>query len=502
MLALADRLKDNYSAFHDFFPPGSTFKIITAAALMKAGLEPAAQVPCPATYSFPDRRAFTNDGGVDRGLVSFTDAFAYSCNTTFVEQALTRLRREDLRETAAEWGFGRPMPTGAQGACGAIEDPADADWFGSNAIGQGSVVVSPLCMAMIAAAVQDGTLRSPRLLSDEQVRRVDGEPPPPVELDQGVVANLRAMMRAVVDHGTASGAGLPDGVSGKTGTAEVEGETVTWLVRRLPRRPGLLRLRAARRIGQVRGCADRHPFPQWALTYGTVGYMTTITVKPRLRGWLHAGALPVTLIAGFTLVTLGPTLQARLASAIYAITSALLFGISATYHRGTLGPRLAEVLRRLDHANIYLIIAGTYTPFALLALDGAARVAVLAVTWGGALAGVLFRVLWMGAPRWLYTVLYLALGWTADLRDAAAAAGRGAGRRGAGRRRRRLLQRRRRSCTGCAARTRRRAGSATTRSSTPSRSPPTWCSTSRCRSWSTPSDACSWWRRFDRICWQ
>jgi hemolysin III len=141
--------------------------------------------------------------------------------------------------------------------------------------------------------------------------------------------------------------------------------------------------------------------------------MTTITAKPRLRGWLHTGALPVALVAGFALVALGPTVQARLASAIYAITSALLFGISATYHRGTLGPRLAEVLRRFDHANIYLIIAGTYTPFALLALDGAARVAVLSVCWGGAVAGVLFRVFWMGAPRWLYTVLYLALGWTA-----------------------------------------------------------------------------------------
>lgn len=135
--------------------------------------------------------------------------------------------------------------------------------------------------------------------------------------------------------------------------------------------------------------------------------------KPRLRGWLHAGALPVALVAGFVLVALGPTLEARLASAIYAITSGLLFGISATYHRGTLGPRLAEVLRRFDHANIYLIIAGTYTPFALLALDGAARVAVLAVVWSGALAGVLFRVFWMNAPRWLYTVLYLALGWAA-----------------------------------------------------------------------------------------
>lgn len=141
--------------------------------------------------------------------------------------------------------------------------------------------------------------------------------------------------------------------------------------------------------------------------------MTTITAKPRLRGWLHTGALPVALVAGFALVALGPTVQARLAAAIYAITSGLLFGVSATYHRGTLGPRLAEVLRRFDHANIYLIIAGTYTPFALLALDGAARVAVLSVCWGGAAAGVLFRVLWMGAPRWLYTVLYLALGWTA-----------------------------------------------------------------------------------------
>lgn len=141
--------------------------------------------------------------------------------------------------------------------------------------------------------------------------------------------------------------------------------------------------------------------------------MTTITAKPRLRGWLHAGALPVTLLAGFVLVTLGPTLQARLAAAVYAVTSALLFGVSATYHRGTLGPRLAELLRRVDHANIYLIIAGTYTPFALLAMEGAARIAVLSVIWGGALAGVLFRVFWIGAPRWLYTALYLALGWTA-----------------------------------------------------------------------------------------
>ncbi|GAA4097944.1 PAQR family membrane homeostasis protein TrhA [Nonomuraea soli] len=139
----------------------------------------------------------------------------------------------------------------------------------------------------------------------------------------------------------------------------------------------------------------------------------TVLEKPRLRGWLHAGALPAALVAGFVLVALGPTVEARLAATVYAITSGLLFGVSATYHRGRLSPRVAEILRRFDHANIYLIIAGTYTPFALLALDGLPRVLVLAVIWTGALAGVLFKVCWTGAPRWLSTVLYIALGWVA-----------------------------------------------------------------------------------------
>ncbi|GII92897.1 PAQR family membrane homeostasis protein TrhA [Sinosporangium siamense] len=142
--------------------------------------------------------------------------------------------------------------------------------------------------------------------------------------------------------------------------------------------------------------------------------MTTLGLyKPRLRGWLHAGTLPAALVAGFVLVALGPTLQSRIAAAIYAVTSGLLFGVSATYHRGTLSPRLAEAFRRVDHANIYLIIAGTYTPFALLALDGVARLTLLIVIWTGAIAGVFFRVVWIGAPRWLYTALYIALGWTA-----------------------------------------------------------------------------------------
>ncbi|RAY11986.1 hemolysin III family protein [Actinomadura craniellae] len=137
--------------------------------------------------------------------------------------------------------------------------------------------------------------------------------------------------------------------------------------------------------------------------------------RPRMRGWLHLGAFPVVLVAGLVLVALGPTLTARLGAAIYVLTSALLFGISGTYHRGGPSSRAVELLRRFDHANIYLIIAGTYTPFVLLVLDGALRVVVLSGIWAGALAGVVFRTVWIGAPRWLYVSLYIALGWVAVL---------------------------------------------------------------------------------------
>jgi hemolysin III len=137
------------------------------------------------------------------------------------------------------------------------------------------------------------------------------------------------------------------------------------------------------------------------------------SVKPRLRGWLHLGAFPAALIAGLVLVALGTTIAARLAAAVYALTSVLLFGVSALYHRGQWSERAMAWLRRFDHANIYLIIAGTYTPFALLALHGTVRTVVLAVIWTGAAAGVAFRVLWVRAPRWLYTALYVGLGWVA-----------------------------------------------------------------------------------------
>ncbi len=137
------------------------------------------------------------------------------------------------------------------------------------------------------------------------------------------------------------------------------------------------------------------------------------TLKPRLRGWLHAGTFPVALLAGAVLVAYAPTPTARVTTSIYAVTAALLFGVSAVYHRGRWSPRTFGVLQRLDHANIFLIIAGTYTPFAALLLEGSASRLLLWIVWTGALVGVAFRVLWVGAPRWLYTPVYVALGWVA-----------------------------------------------------------------------------------------
>ena len=148
-------------------------------------------------------------------------------------------------------------------------------------------------------------------------------------------------------------------------------------------------------------------------------------IKPRLRGWLHLATFPLTVAAGIVLVCLAPDTKARIASAVFAVSSSLLFGISALFHRGHWGPRWHGVLRRLDHSNIFLLIAGTYTPFAIMLLDDASARVLLALVWGGALVGIAFRVLWIGAPRWLYLPVYIALGWASIfwLGDFAAAAG-------------------------------------------------------------------------------
>jgi len=133
--------------------------------------------------------------------------------------------------------------------------------------------------------------------------------------------------------------------------------------------------------------------------------------KPKLRGWLHAAIVPLTLAAGVVLVALSPTAATRVGSAVFATSALVLFTVSAIYHRGTWSPRVWLFLRRFDHANIFLLIAGSYTPFTLLLLEGSTRVVLLSVVWTGALLGVVFRVFWNDAPRWLYTPIYFALGW-------------------------------------------------------------------------------------------
>ncbi|MEO5708198.1 MAG: hemolysin III family protein [Nocardioidaceae bacterium] len=136
-------------------------------------------------------------------------------------------------------------------------------------------------------------------------------------------------------------------------------------------------------------------------------------VKPRLRGWMHAASAPLTLAAGVVLVVLSPTAASRVGSAVFATSALVLFTVSGIYHRGTWSPRVWRFLRRFDHANIFLLIAGSYTPFTLLLLHGTDRVVLLSVVWTGAILGVLFRVFWNDAPRWLYTPIYIALGWAA-----------------------------------------------------------------------------------------
>ena len=134
-------------------------------------------------------------------------------------------------------------------------------------------------------------------------------------------------------------------------------------------------------------------------------------VKPKLRGWLHAGTFPLSIAAGIVLVVLSEGVDETVANAVFAISAALLFGTSALYHRGSWSPNVERQLKRFDHSNIFLIIAGTYTPFAVILLWHDGGEALLWIVWSAALGGIAFRILWVGAPRWLYTPIYLALGW-------------------------------------------------------------------------------------------
>ena len=138
-----------------------------------------------------------------------------------------------------------------------------------------------------------------------------------------------------------------------------------------------------------------------------------VELRPTWRGWIHAGTFPVAIAAGIVLIVVADGAPAKWAAAVFMATSLLLFGNSALYHRFDWGPTTKAVLKRIDHANILLLIAGTYTPIAVLALPPDKGTLLLVLVWSGALAGILFRVFWIHAPRWLYVALYLLLGWAA-----------------------------------------------------------------------------------------
>jgi len=135
--------------------------------------------------------------------------------------------------------------------------------------------------------------------------------------------------------------------------------------------------------------------------------------KPSWRGWIHAGTFPLAIALGIVLVTLAHGVPAKVATAVFWLSSLLLFGVSALYHRFTWSDRTRRALKRMDHANIFLLIAGSYTPVSVLALPTGKAVLLLCLVWGGALLGIGFRIFWIGAPRWLYVPLYLLLGWAA-----------------------------------------------------------------------------------------
>jgi hemolysin III len=137
-------------------------------------------------------------------------------------------------------------------------------------------------------------------------------------------------------------------------------------------------------------------------------------VKPRLRGVSHQWAFFVSLITGTALVLISDSAEERLAAGIYAASVSGLFGASALYHRinwRSLSAR--RWMRRLDHSMIFVLIAGTYTPFCLLAMDGTLATVILSVVWGGAAAGIALKLVWIDAPKWLIAVVYVALGWVA-----------------------------------------------------------------------------------------
>lgn len=215
VLAVIERPGGFDRALQGIFPPGSTFKVVTASALTKKGLRPSSSVQCPATVDIGGR-TFHNFDNERLGTTSLLNAFAVSCNTTFAILATQHLDGPSLGSTAQAFGFNAKPALGIPATLGHFTTPHQPVDLAADAFGQGTDLVNPLSQATVAAAIQNGTWRPPLLV----VSPAPAQSAQPRKVSSGVLGTLRPMMRAVVTKGTAAGVGFQPGVYGKTGTAE------------------------------------------------------------------------------------------------------------------------------------------------------------------------------------------------------------------------------------------------------------------------------------------
>ena len=162
------------------------------------------------------------------------------------------------------------------------------------------------------------------------------------------------------------------------------------------------------------GRVDREPaadLPNIPVLEDAIQHPAEEDARPTWRGWIHAATFPLAIVLGVILVLAAEGAAAKTSTGIFVASSLLLFGNSALYHRFRWSPPMKRLLKRIDHANIFLLIAGSYTPITVLALPQEKSVLLLWLVWCGAGLGIAFRVLWIGAPRWLYVPLYLLLGY-------------------------------------------------------------------------------------------
>lgn len=215
VLAVVERPGGFDRALAGIFPPGSTFKVVTASALAKKGMTPSSTVQCPSKVDLGGR-VFHNDANDQLGTTNLQTAFAVSCNTTFAMLASQQLGGPALAAMARTFGFNASANLGIPATLGHFSTPHQPTDLAADAFGQGTDLVNPLSQATMAAAIEDGTWRPPLLVTDPMPKQTAT----PHKLSPAILATLRPMMRAVVTGGTAAGVGFGPGVYGKTGTAQ------------------------------------------------------------------------------------------------------------------------------------------------------------------------------------------------------------------------------------------------------------------------------------------